>query len=215
MYNGTNFYTSLNEGMSWTSMASTGLPAGGYPRQFIKSPASDTLYMSTEVFATKKYGLFMSTDKGATWTAFDNGLPANVKLNTSMPAPQLHIAFNGHMFASPDSGDIYRTDVPVTASTVIVTTAAGVSATTNNEIMLKAYPNPASKNLTLSFVDMKAGVYSIHVTDLVGRTILKDRATVTAAKATQMLDISALTPGTYYLQMRGDNGVATRAFIKQ
>lgn len=208
MYNGTNFFTSVNEGISWTMMASSGLPANAYPRQFIKSPASDTLYMSPEVFSTNTYGLYMSADKGATWTPFDNGLPTNVKLNSGAFAQQLHIAFNGYMFASPDSAAIYRTAAPVTVSNVISTPATAVSTTKGNDFGLKVCPNPAHASLHLSFEAKQATVYTIRVTDVIGKLVL-------SSADTKELNIASLNPGTYFVQVCTDKGIATQSFVKQ
>jgi hypothetical protein len=208
MCNGSSFYKSINEGVTWTMMTSTGLPANAYPRQFIKSPASDTLYMSPEVFSTKSYGLYMSADHGATWAPFDNGLPSNVKLNSGAFAQQLHIAFNGYLFASPDSAAIYRTDAPVTASTVINAATTAVSAIHGQDFAFKMYPNPAQHKLTLSFKANQSISYNIRVTDVMGKLVL-------STNSTKVLDVASLTPGTYFVQVRSDKSVATQSFIKQ
>lgn len=73
----------------------------------------------------------------------------------------------------------------------------------------KVYPNPAVGQL---FVELKdKGAQQIRIMDLSGRTVLSRRV----AQATEVLDISALQPGIYMLQIDGTGRSATSRFVKK
>ncbi len=211
--NSSGFYKSTNQGVSWVPLSSTGIPANTFAAQFIKSPASDTLYMSIQAVSTNTYGLYSSADKGVTWTAFDNGLPANVKLNSSSFASQLHIASNGYLFASPDSADIYRTANPVTASVVILDpTGVGSSAVLATQSQLRLYPNPSGGMLYLSFDQKSPVVREIIVRNATGQVVLTAQP---SGLSRDILDVSSLAAGCYFIQVNTGTEVFNQSFIRE
>ena len=213
MRSGTKFYTSANEGVSWTLFNSTGLPTNAVPRRFIKSPASDTIYMSTQITSTTGFGVYYSADRGATWNPFDNGLPANRPIGAYSGA-QLLIAHDGYMLASPDSSGIYRTADPVTASRVVRSNVSVVSVS-KKDINLSVYPNPALQTLDVSFSLANAGNCTVSISDISGRVMMREELASDKGTHKAQFDVASLASGTYIIYVRTEQGTVTEKFIRQ
>ena len=82
---------------------------------------------------------------------------------------------------------------------------------------LVVYPNPFRNELTVEFTPTHAGVASLYVHDLLGRTVLRSSAYhATASPQSLSWDTSPLGPGVYILQLRiGDQPLITRKINKR
>lgn len=108
------------------------------------------------------------------------------------------------------------------------TTAAGLTAvyidTANAEVGdgcikegITVYPNPASKNLTISIVSQKAiPQLSIFIFDMTGKMIAKKSSSITAGKSNLTIPVAGLARGEYIIVLyNGNNKMNTFHFIKQ
>jgi hypothetical protein len=73
------------------------------------------------------------------------------------------------------------------------------------------YPNPFSDQVTLSFAKAPSD-YSIDLIDLMGKEInLKAHLSGTM----QVLDLSSLAPGMYFIRVKDEKGQAVKKIIKR
>jgi len=80
----------------------------------------------------------------------------------------------------------------------------------------KIYPNPAVDNIHVQYIDDKIGKVKVVIYDVSGKMALQKEFTKNQSLITQDINISALTPGMYYLQIVQTNGAPlTRPFVKQ
>ena len=97
--------------------------------------------------------------------------------------------------------------------------ATGTLLNSTNNILVfnpaRVFPNPASSSLQLVFEAKTQQDYKLQVLDLTGRTVsFSQRNSVEGMNAVQ-LDIAALLPGMYLLELRTDNSVQVLKFVKQ
>ncbi|HEU0136452.1 MAG TPA: T9SS type A sorting domain-containing protein [Flavobacterium sp.] len=96
------------------------------------------------------------------------------------------------------------TSIHYTATTTI-TSLATANSTSDNFIF---YPNPAKNELHIS---SKSGVevQSVNIYNLLGQLVL------TIGQPINVIDISNLNTGNYFLKIFSENGTSTEKFIKQ
>ncbi|HLG02827.1 MAG TPA: T9SS type A sorting domain-containing protein [Bacteroidia bacterium] len=92
-----------------------------------------------------------------------------------------------------------------------------VGPTSANQIdaaspVLMVAPNPAAQSITLDCANLPEGDYEMSVYDVSGKEVLKRNISPAAMKAT--IDISTLSAGVYYLQMRSGTNCSVAKFIK-
>ncbi|WP_236975202.1 TonB family protein [Membranihabitans maritimus] len=75
------------------------------------------------------------------------------------------------------------------------------------------YPNPASNQLNVEF-EGPTGQYSLEVVDVKGATLL-DRDVSINGRANEVLNISLLNSGPYYLLVKTSGKVASKIFVKK
>jgi len=79
---------------------------------------------------------------------------------------------------------------------------------------LTAFPNPnASENMTIQFNSPEPAPYSLRLTDLAGRILIKLEGTSGAGMNESVMDLSMLTGGVYLLQLTNGADVATSKVI--
>lgn len=88
-------YFSADGAKSWTQVA--GLPQDSYTSIAFDLNKAQTIYVGSE-----QHGIFASSDGGATWTAINNGLPAN------LPIHGLVFDSNAHQLWAATETGIYR-----------------------------------------------------------------------------------------------------------
>lgn len=203
----TTLYTSTDYGVTWVKKNFTGLPTLAYPVQLFKSPASDTLYMTSEEVLGGTFGLHYSVDNGTSWALCNIGLAgANGRLPWDGWGHNILIAHNGYMFASPSNHtNIYRSVSPVTTST-----ALGISNISKADLGLKLFPNPACNKLEVVIAKADFGNYTLKITDVMGRTVIIEHHSGNA-----QLNISGLEAGTYFVNISNGKSAITEPFIKE
>ena len=102
-------------------------------------------------------------------------------------------------FVSGLGNNIYIDDVNITSTT-------GISEEDQNNSLL-VYPNPVSEGLTIDFAETNINSGSVEIKDLSGRTVyiqsIEDRS---KNGSLLQIDVSNLTSGIYFLNVRGESG---------
>ena len=95
----------------------------------------------------------------------------------------------------------------ITGSTVITISNQSVSINEQNTIHnLSIYPNPVNSQLS---IDSEEKIETIAITDIMGKTI------ETIVTPNNTIDVSYLTKGVYFLQVKTDKGWINKKFIKK
>jgi hypothetical protein len=82
--------------------------------------------------------------------------------------------------------------------------------------LVSVTPNPAKTIATLSVASAKAATIQIVVTDVVGKQVLTQNATLSAGSNALPVNVANLAPGTYQVTTIGTDGVKTTLrFVKQ
>jgi len=89
---------------------------------------------------------------------------------------------------------------------------------TNNMLVFnpaRIFPNPAIFSLQLVFEAKTQQDYNLRVLDLTGRTVSFSQINSVEGTNAVQLDVAALLPGMYLLELRTDNSVQVLKFVKQ
>ena len=82
--------------------------------------------------------------------------------------------------------------------------------------ILSLYPNPTKDRLTLNFQgEVNLTNVLVSVTDLQGRTVVRQQISSLSAFAPVEIDVNTLTPGMYNLSVQSDDVQIDRVFVKQ
>ena len=91
-----------------------------------------------------------------------------------------------------------------------------LSGTTVLPTELNSYPNPTTGVVTVELPLPAAGTYRLHLTDLTGRTVLRQQVTTEDRGVQQsQLDLEALPPGLYQLSVILSDRVLTTTLTRQ
>lgn len=173
--------------------------------------------------------LFKSTDNGVTWTKVEGNRPASARCMYT-GNKLIAIANDGSTHVSEDGGALFTksSDPTIVSSGLLCSSSKnlfttrdkkiyryGASSTglrekTNNTLPLIIYPNPATTSLHLSLDNDKITAFKI--TNIYGQLLI-DKTTNEEEDVT--IDIETFKTGTYFIQIKTDQGTSTRKFIKQ
>jgi hypothetical protein len=78
--------------------------------------------------------------------------------------------------------------------------------------LLGTYPNPASQRATVRYAvpEDVDGTVRIHLYDIMGRRVQTVTRTTEAGRRKQVMDVSGLASGVYFLRLTGDDAVKTQ-----
>lgn len=129
------------------------------------------------------------------------------------PAGSLDNANNQNVSATPSSTQVYTvigTDANGCSNsatfTVIVQSCAGLEEESFGDFEI--YPNPVNQNLNVNFGELK-DIQTLSVLDLSGRKVLSNTT------VSDLIDVSSLESGKYFLVIEHSEGVSLKAFVKQ
>ena len=77
------------------------------------------------------------------------------------------------------------------------------------------YPNPATKNVNVFFNSSKQTSYSISIYDLQGRKLITQAGAASAGENNFIIDLHALSQGTYFVKINYDNKTVVRKLMKE
>ena len=80
---------------------------------------------------------------------------------------------------------------------------------------LSLHPNPTSDNVYLEFSSTQAGMYSITVTDITGKTVYNHLYNALAGQNNHTIDVTGLAAGEYIVNVNNGYGVQKIKFVKQ
>ncbi len=81
------------------------------------------------------------------------------------------------------------------------------------ESAISLFPNPAGESIIIRSTIENAGETQISIVDIMGRSVMVK--TVNNLEKETMLDISALSAGSYILNIKSDQGISSELFIKE
>ena len=101
----------------------------------------------------------------------------------------------------------YRLKIMSADSNTTYSRMATVTIRCNKAVAFATYPNPVSDNLTITYEAAAATKSVIWVNDAGGKTVVKKEVAVQTGNNSWAIDMQALPPGLYYIQLRNDTGV--------
>ena len=85
----------------------------------------------------------------------------------------------------------------------------------DNSNVVLLYPNPVSDKATVTVIIKKNEKVEAEILDNVGRIIKQEQWFLTAGSSSLSVDVSTLTKGLYYLQLKGATFNERKRFLKQ
>ena len=106
---------------------------------------------------------------------------------------------------------IDQTQVNVKTKTGIV---LGVKENTANDIIFKAYPNPANENVNIHFVLTQTESYTIDVLNNLGQVVKTlNKPNLAPGMYSEVIDIKGLSAGIYTVKVNGNHAQGTQKLI--
>lgn len=170
-------YGSSDSGTSWTSLASS-------TSMFNNAPVYAIISDGTNMYAgTEGEGVFISTDNGVTWAAFNQGFKNN---SGNWYCNQINVrsfAFmGGYLYAGTDCG-VWK-----------IAVSSNVTGLDENssEGKMQVFPNPSNEAVTISGYKTES---SYCLNDISGKIVLQGKLETGKTK----VDIAKLEPGIYFI----------------
>jgi len=82
-------------------------------------------------------------------------------------------------------------------------------------LTMSLFPNPAVRNLNLSFDQRQSGKLAISITNLNGVKVITQIENIAAGRASINIDVNALPAATYIISVTNESGTMQRKFVKQ
>ena len=77
------------------------------------------------------------------------------------------------------------------------------------------FPNPVGDDLQLKFTASQRGSYSVAITNTVGQTVLQSSLSCEQGTCSSNLNVTALPPGVYFINIGGENLSEPLKFVKR
>ncbi|HTA63025.1 MAG TPA: T9SS type A sorting domain-containing protein [Bacteroidia bacterium] len=185
-------FKSTNAGTTWVDI-STNLP--NLPFECITVDPLNPNF----VYAGCDFGVFVSANKGQTWSTYDTGFPDETMVFDLLVSPS-----DRYLYAFTHGRGVYKRS--------LADLNVGIASINKPTAEIKLYPNPTSDNLHISLTSAPNAKYTAYIYSLDGKQVMM--AELDGTEGT--LQISQLTAGSYLVSVR-KNGNAYRyqTFIKQ
>jgi hypothetical protein len=79
----------------------------------------------------------------------------------------------------------------------------------NNSISI--YPNPVTDNITINAGDLRNEIYDLRIYDVIGNLVLEKNI----ANNKTSIDVSTFSSGVYVVEVRTENGIEVKKFLKE
>ncbi len=183
--------------------------------------------------------VFKTTDGGASWNAFDNGLP-DVPTNTILIDPlnpdDIYVGNDLGVYYSENGGiswEVFSDNLPEAVMIYdlnespsnrhirIATHGHGIyQRSFVNDILsagdvvlldaeIKVYPNPTSEKIFISIANKEAVISSIHLFNIIGQQVMK------IDKNKREVSLAGLSDGIYFLKLNSKGKSITKKILKQ
>ncbi|KAA9339024.1 T9SS type A sorting domain-containing protein [Adhaeribacter soli] len=191
-------YRRLKTATSWTAI-NNGIPQPTWITSI--TGYGDSLFASTD-YSSSSYQatIYLSTDSGATWNQFNQGLPTNIGLRSLLVR-------NNHLFAG--TGSLYNNDGRSVWYRALNSNITGLNEVLQQETA-SIYPNPNHGNFRIK--NLKTGS-SISVTDVQGKTVYQTRE-ISGGTETR-IDLPHLKSGLYFVIIHSKGGIQKQKLLIQ
>ncbi|MBI3766385.1 MAG: T9SS type A sorting domain-containing protein [Ignavibacteriales bacterium] len=198
-YGAGHLFKSIDAGIHWSDITGT-LPDVHTTAVVVDPLNSDIVYLGNDI------GVYVSTNTGATWTPYDDGLPEAVLIADLVISPS-----NRMLRAATHGNGVYQRKLlsPVTGVEV------GPSASVPERFELfQNYPNPFNPTTTIRYELSKASKVTLTVYDVLGNKIstLVD-ANETAGRKSIEWNAADLASGVYIYTLRTPESVQSRKMV--
>ncbi len=185
-------YKTTNAGVSWTNIS------GNLPDVPAHSVTVDPLFPQN-VYVGNDLGVYVTTDGGASWYEFTNGMPYSLVFDLTIVYPNRHIRATTH-----GSGVFERS---------LVQNPVGITAGNNTVpkefALYPNYPNPFNPSTNIKFDLPKSSNVVMKVYNIMGQevyTLVNEN--LNAGSYTVKFNASFLSSGAYFCRLVTDNGFA-------
>ena len=129
--------------------------------------------------------------------------------HSSSKSPIFTISYSHVVGSGAFPLDQWRINVKTKASIIL-----GVNENSVNDIIFKAYPNPANENVNIHFVLTQAESYTIDVLNNLGQVIKTlYKPNLAPGMYSEVIDIKGLTAGIYTVKVNGNHAQGTQKLI--
>lgn len=98
---------------------------------------------------------------------------------------------------------------------VEITTLVSVKELAVQPLQMNIYPNPNTGQFTMEINDPNPGILSVVITDLMGKAVYENQISTAGSSQKQVIDLSALPSGVYFVIAGSHSGQTQRKLIKQ
>lgn len=158
--------------------------------RYTNNPAGSSTDIPSTMEAGETYNITLTAELGSSWTE------ENLQYSFTL-LDEDGIALNSSMSATPSL-------LPVLS----------ISNTVANVSDLKAYPNPASSNLNISFGSKTTLDATISVVNILGQEVYRQQDKIALGNNVKTIDVTNLTAGTYFVNINTNEGEIKVKFVK-
>ena len=90
----------------------------------------------------------------------------------------------------------------------------GIPAHREKGLSFQLFPNPTSGDAVIRCARSEAGTYEIRILNGIGQVLSTQRITSGAGSGELQLELGALAPGTYFVELRNGDRIAYRKVTK-
>lgn len=219
-------YFSVNNGSSW-SYANTGLPPEGIDEFAV---SGSNIFAGNNSYGT---GMYISTNNGNSWSAINNGFSGSAIYITAIAisGDSVFAGTEDGVYLTLDSGQLWTPvnnglpdntliwSLDIKGDTLFAGTGGngvwrcplseltGIKEVDNTLGNIAVYPNPSVNNLT---IESPQGSI-IEITNMQGQLIKSIANTFNKTN----VDVSAFPSGVYIVEVKTQNGVGVKKFVKE
>ncbi len=196
--------------------------AGGYPGALIFSDTARTPWYNQQEYAPDHFKRYFITPQYITPQTIYVGFLQNTSQELSVGVDKntnsqykIFYTTTGTWFNSPYPGSLMIRPVFGTYNE-----CTGVNSPPSSSTSFTVYPNPASTQLYLNYTSTSSNnKISYSVIDVYGRIVLENKLPTSNQQSTinsqQLVDISVLSEGIYFVRLNDGSTISTTKFIKK
>lgn len=170
-------------------------------------------YNPSNIILGTDFGLWSSTDEGATWTQELNGI-----YNTPVYGLHQQPLYSEDcyvLYVATYGRGMFRSTTLTTQNSSTCNLSTNVEdVKPASELSLNVYPNPAANDLHIDFNMAQSGKVSLRVFDLMGRALVtKNYGSKAKGNVSLLTNVSSLSAGVYVVAVQTPSGLVARQFV--